>query len=45
MKASNSWLFCRLSLMSHAAYLPFPLTCFRMIVRAFVTFGNYHAVC
>ncbi len=36
-KANSSWLFCRLSLMSHAAYLPLPLTCFRRTVRAFST--------
>src|ERR1700683_738853 len=26
VKANSSWFFCRLSLMSCAAYLPFPLT-------------------
>ena len=36
-KANNSWFFCRLSLMSCAAYLPLPLTCFRRTVRAFST--------
>ena len=34
-KANFSWFFCRLSLMSRAAYLPLHLTSLRRAVRAF----------
>ena len=36
-KANTSWFFCRLSLMSRAAYLPLPSTPFSGTVWAFVT--------
>ena len=35
VKANSSWFFCRLSLMSCAAYLPLPLASSRRTVRAF----------
>src|SRR3974377_520688 len=34
-KANSSWFFCRLSLMSRAAYSPLPLPSLRRTVRAF----------
>src|SRR5437867_10855918 len=36
-KASSSWLFCRLSLMTRAAYLPLSLPSLRRTVWAFIT--------
>ncbi|CAN5434694.1 hypothetical protein BH20ACI3_BH20ACI3_18820 [soil metagenome] len=45
-KANTSWFFCRLSLISCAAYLPLSLTSSRRTVRAFVpTTRDYYALC